>query len=85
MLDEESHKVIQELPKKISASKLLRWLLKMVHTNDKEWTRLIKHDPEIKEVQDWIRPRLMRALGLNEDQRKKFFKIIDHDESDAKK
>jgi hypothetical protein len=80
MLDEESHKVIKELPRKISASKLLRWLLKLINTSDKEWAYLIKHDPEIKEVQDWMRPRFMRALGVSEEQRKKILKILSHDE-----
>jgi hypothetical protein len=85
MLDEDSHKVIGELPRKISASKLLRWLLKLIHTNDKEWTQLIKHDPEIREVQEWIRPKVIRALGINEEQRKKIMKIVGHDESNLEK
>ncbi len=71
MLDEDSHKVIGELPKRISASKLLRWLLKLIHTNDKEWEYLIEHDPEIKEVQDWIRPKLRKALGLRNVEKNK--------------
>lgn len=82
MLDEDSHKVIGELPKRISASKLMRWMLKAVHTNDKEWKNLLRNDREIKEVQDWIRPRIMKVLGINEDQKKKILKIIDGDKSE---
>lgn len=63
-LDEVSSKAVKELPRKISASKLLRWLLKLVNTTNKEWNYLIKHDDEVKEVQDWIRPKLRKALGL---------------------
>jgi hypothetical protein len=65
-LDEVSSKAVKDLPRKMSASKLLRWMLKLIHTNDKEWKLLIKHDPEIKEVQDWIRPMLRKALGLKD-------------------
>ncbi len=63
-LDEVSSQAVKELPRKISASKLMRWMLKLIHTNNKEWKHLIKHDPEIREVQDWIRPKLRKALGL---------------------
>ena len=85
MLDEESHKVIKELPKKMSASKLLRWLLKALNSSEKEWTYLIRHDPEIMEVQDWIRPKLRKALAqpdiedeVKANRRKGEFKDIEH-------
>lgn len=65
-LDEQSMNAARELPRKANASALLRWLLKLVSTTDNEWKKLIKEDREIKEVQDYIRPMLMKALGLKD-------------------
>ena len=78
-LDEESVKAANELPRKINVSKLLRWAIKAATTDNKTWKKLIRTEGEIKEVQDYLRPRLMMILGITEDQRKKFQSIIDND------
>ena len=65
-LDEKSAQAADELPRKVNVSKLLRWLLKLIQTNDNEWASLMEQDAEIREVQDWIRPKLRKALGLKD-------------------
>lgn len=65
-IDEQTRQAMQELPRPFKSSALLRWLLKALTTDNKEWDRLIKNDPEIKAVQDYVRPRLRRVLQLDE-------------------
>jgi hypothetical protein len=65
-LDEQSQKAIKTLPKPFKISALMRWLLKALTVDNREWDRLIKHDAEIKAVQDFIRPRLRHVLGFDE-------------------
>lgn len=78
-LDEDSVKAANELPRKINVSKLLRWAIKAATTDNKTWKKLIKMEGEIKEVQEYLRPRLMMILGITEEQRKKILAIIDND------
>jgi post-segregation antitoxin (ccd killing protein) len=78
-LDEDSVNAANDLPRKINVSKLLRWAIKAATTDNKTWMKLIKTEGEIKEVQDFLRPRLMMILGITEEQRKKFLAIIDND------
>jgi hypothetical protein len=62
-LDDESHKASKNI-RAFSTSALLRWLLKALTTDEKAWDRLIVRDPEIRAVQEWIRPKLLRALNM---------------------
>jgi hypothetical protein len=78
-LDEESVKAANELPRKINVSKLLRWVIKAVTSDEKTWTKLIRTEGEIKEVQDYLRPRLLMILGTTKEQRKKFLAILEND------
>ena len=79
-LDEESVQASNELPRKINVSKLLRWAIKAATSDLKTWKKLIKTEGEIKEVQDFLRPRLMMILGISEEQRKKIISKIDDEE-----
>jgi hypothetical protein len=40
-------------------------------TSNAEWDKLIVSDPEIKAVQDFVRPKLRRVLGFDEVRGKK--------------
>lgn len=66
VLDEVSRRSAKtERP--FSTSQLIKWFMKLLATNDKEWLKLVKEDKEIKAVQDYIRPKLRKALMLDED------------------
>lgn len=65
-LDDDAKNALDELPRKVNASKLIRWMSKALTTDEKKWDRLIKEDQEIRDVQEFLRPRLMQALGINE-------------------
>lgn len=78
-LDDESVQAANELPRKINVSKLLRWAIKAATTDNKTWNKLIREDGEVKEVQDYLRPRIMIMLGINEAQRKKIQAILDNE------
>jgi hypothetical protein len=75
-VDQETKESSGELPRKISASKLFRWIIKAVTTDMKTWKKLLRTDKDIKEVQEFIRPRLMMMLGITEEQRKKIMSIL---------
>ena len=62
--DEQTDRFIGEMPAKMSASRVFRWMMRLISTNDKEWTVLIKENKEIKEVQAYMRPRIRKALGM---------------------
>lgn len=78
-LDEESVKAADDLPRKINVSKLLRWAIKAATTDNKTWKKLIREEGEIKEVQDYLRPRVIDMLGISETQRKKIVAILDNE------
>lgn len=67
-MDKQSKKAIAELKRPFKASALIRWLLKALTTTNKEWDKLIVSDPEVKAVQDFLRPRLRHALGFDEEE-----------------
>lgn len=69
--DAESNKAAGMLKRPFHASALARWLFKALTTNNKEWDKLIVSDPEVKAVQDYLRPRLRHALGFDEEVKKK--------------
>lgn len=78
-VDAETKECSGELPRKISASKLFRWVVKAATTDNKTWKKLIRTGGDIKDVQDYLRPRLMTILGITEEQRKKIEAILDND------
>lgn len=65
-VDKETKEGSGELPRKISASKLFRWVIRAATTDNKTWKKLVKTDPDIKEVQDYLRPRLREILGVEQ-------------------
>lgn len=78
-LDAKSVNAIHEMPRTMNASKMTRWLLKTAVSDSKEIKRLLKNDVEYREVQDYLRPRLMKALRIDEEQRKKLLKLFDEE------
>lgn len=63
-MDEQSIEALNDLPRKMSASKVARWAIKTAALSDKEYAHLLKTDSEFREVQEYLQPRLRRALGL---------------------
>lgn len=74
--DAESVEAMKEMPRKMNASKVARWAMKTAVSDAKELKRLLKEDIEFREVQDYLRPRLMQALHIDEEQRKKILKLF---------
>jgi adenine C2-methylase RlmN of 23S rRNA A2503 and tRNA A37 len=70
-IDDRTQEAIWQMKKPFKASALFRWLMKALTSDNKEWDKLIKTDPEIKAVQDFIRPRLRHVLGFDETETKK--------------
>ncbi len=54
MLDEKSYDAMKELPRKVSASAILRHILKAIVTNDKEWDEYITTNEEGITVRAYI-------------------------------
>ncbi len=54
MLDKRSYEAMKELPRKVSASAILRHMLKAIVTNDKEWDEYIQNNEEGKAVRAYI-------------------------------
>ena len=63
-INEQTKASMGDLPIRMSASKLFRWIVKLMVSDEKEWKKIIREEGEIKEVQDYIRPKLRMALGL---------------------
>lgn len=63
-LDDVSNNVARELPRKVSTSALVRWMLKAIEMNDKEWKKAIKEDASLREAHEYIAPKLRRFLGI---------------------
>jgi len=75
-LDEQSVSAMRDMPQRMSASKITRWLLKTATCDDKQLEKLLKTDKEYREVQDYLRPRLMELFDIDDEQRKKFVKRV---------
>lgn len=60
----------ESLPRGFSISRMVRWMINLITTSDKEWQQLIRREGEIKEFQDYIRPKLEKALGLKRTKEK---------------
>lgn len=58
-LDEKSHDAMGELPAKMSFSRIARVLLVAATTDDKDWKKFLKGNDEAKEVQAFLRQRLL--------------------------
>ncbi len=65
-VDKETKENSGELPRKISASMLFRWVIKAATTDMKTWEKLIRTDPDIKMVQEYLRPRMRKIFGLEQ-------------------
>jgi len=75
-LDAASVEAMHGMPHGINASKITRWVLKTAVADAKEIKRLLKEDAEYRQVQDYLRPRLMQTLHIDEEQRKKLLKLF---------
>jgi hypothetical protein len=61
-LDKESSDAMKELPRKVSASAILRHILKATVTTDEEWDKYITTNEEGKTVRAFIRTNLKKRL-----------------------
>ena len=59
LLDEQSHTAMGELPRKMSFSRIARVFLVAATTDEKEWKHFLKGNDEAKEVQAFLRQRLL--------------------------
>lgn len=66
-LDEPSRQSV-DVKRPFSTSALVRWFFRCLSTNDKEWLKLIREDEEIKAVQDYVRPKLRKALMMSNEE-----------------
>lgn len=60
----------ESLPRGFSISRMVRWMITLITSSDKEWNEAIRREGEIKEFQDYIRPKLEKALGLKQTEKK---------------
>jgi hypothetical protein len=58
-LDQMSHDAMENLPRKMSASKLMRTLLVAATTNNREWKQHLKENEEAREVQAYLRQKFL--------------------------
>ncbi len=61
-LDKESSEAMKELPRKVSASALLRHILKALVSTDENWDRYITTSEEGQTVRAFIRTNLKKRL-----------------------
>ncbi len=61
-LDETSAGLVSGLPRSISVSAIVRVCLVAMFTNDREFTKYLKDNPEAKEVKDWMKPKLRKLM-----------------------
>jgi len=58
-LDKTSYKAMGAFPRKMSFSRVARVLLVAATTDDKDWKKFLKGNDEAKEVQSFLRERLL--------------------------
>lgn len=61
---EADYEMARELPRKMSASRILRSLLTALRTTDAEWKALLKADSELRETKEWVRINVISKFGL---------------------
>lgn len=61
-LDEQAHRYMNELPRKVSASKIARYILKALFTTDDEWREILRTDKDAREVKEYVRSKLLERL-----------------------
>lgn len=61
-VDEMSHNFIGELPRKVNASKIMRYVLKAIFATDAEWADYMKSDKDAVVVHDYLKVKLFPRL-----------------------
>jgi len=82
-LDDASYAAARELPRKISMSAVARWVMLCAATSDnKELKRILKSNPDLLEVHRYMRPRIMKAFGVTEEDANKVLHLFDQEENE---
>lgn len=79
VLDDDSY-ASSKIKRPFNTSQLLRWMLKVLMLSEKEIDKLLVEDEEFQVVQDYMRPKLRKVLGMpdieTEVQKKRREKLI---------
>lgn len=61
-LDEMSHNYIGELPRKVNASKIVRYVLKAIFADDAEWKVFLETDADAAVLREYLHKKLLKRL-----------------------
>ena len=61
-LDEVSHNYVGELPRKVNASKIMRFMLKAIFDSESEWTAFLETDKDAAIIKEYLRKKLKGRL-----------------------
>lgn len=82
-LDDSSYAAARELPRKISMSAVARWVMICASTSDnRELKRILKNNPDLLEVHRYMRPKIMKAFGLKEEDANKVLRVFGKEENE---
>ena len=57
--DSEMKEICENLPKRMSASKIFRCLLVALKTSDEEWEKRLQIDDDLREAKDWLKDKVI--------------------------
>ena len=58
-ITDADYETTRDLPKRMTASRLLRGFLTAIRTTDREWEKLLKQDDELRETKEWVRDHIV--------------------------
>jgi len=61
-LDQVSHDYIDELPRKVNASKIVRYVLKAIFADDAEWNLFLETDSDAAVLREYLHKKLRKRL-----------------------
>ena len=84
-LDDASYAAARELPRKISMSAVARWVMVCATTsNNRELKRILKENPDLLEVHRYMRPRIMKAFSMTEEDANKVLSVFGQEKNEPK-
>lgn len=60
--DAMTKRCVDDLPRRVGASKIMRYVLKAIMTNDAEWEEYRKTDKDAINVRNYLREKLLPRL-----------------------
>lgn len=82
-LDDASYAAARELPRKISMSAVARWVMICGTTSDnRELKKILKANPDLLEVHRYMRPRILKAFGMKEEDADKVLRLFGQEENE---